>query len=150
MLLEDVAACLREIRGARVDLRAVSLHHDAPVGLLVVADADHVYRAIEAHHAAGEGQGRAPLARSGLCGQAPDAFLAIVVSLGDGGVRLVAAGRRAALVLVVDVGRSIESVFEAAGPEERGRAPERVDLTHLLRDGNIRLRRHFLLDYRLR
>src|SRR5215218_8025081 len=108
MLLEYVAACLREIRGARVDLRAVSLHHDAPVGLLVVADADHVYRAIEAHHAAGEGQGRAPLARSGLCGQAPDAFLAIVVSLGDGGVRLVAAGRRAALVLVVDVGRSIE------------------------------------------
>src|SRR5215208_1380980 len=108
MLIEDVAACLREFRRARVDLRAVGLHHDAPVGLLVVTDADQVDRAIEAHHAAGEGQGRAPLASSGLCGQAPDALLAIVVSLGDSGVRLVAAGRRATLVLVVDVGWSIE------------------------------------------
>ena len=150
MLLQDVAAGLREVRRARVNLGPVGLHHDAPVGLLVVADADHVDRAIEVHHAAGEGQGGAPLARSGLRGQAPDALLAVVVRLGDGGVRLVAAGRADALVLVVDVGRGVEELFQAAGAEERGRAPEAVDLTHLFGDGNIGLRRHFLLDNRLR
>src|SRR3712207_7502501 len=109
MLFEDVAAGLREGRWARVNFGPVGLHHDAPVGLLVVADADHVDRAIEAHHTTGEGECGAPLARSGLCGQAPDAFFTVVVGLGDGGVRLVAAWRADTFVLVVDVGRDRKS-----------------------------------------
>src|SRR5215213_1101905 len=108
MLLEDVAACLREVRGTGEDLCTIRLHHDASVGFLVVADTYHIDRAIQAHHAAGEGDGRAPLARPGLRGQAPDTLLAVVVGLRDGRVRLVAARRADTFVLVVDVGRSIE------------------------------------------
>ena len=146
MLLQDVASRLREVGGAGVDLRAVGLHHDSPVGLLVVADADHVDRAVEAHHAAGEGDGRAPLARAGLGGQAPDALLAVVVGLRDGGVRLVAARGAHALVLVVDVGRGVERLLQAAGAEQGGRAPEAVDLPHLFGNRNVRVLRHLLLD----
>jgi hypothetical protein len=56
MLFEHVAPGLREIRRARMDLGAVGLHNDAPVGLLVIADAHHLDRAIETHHATGEGE----------------------------------------------------------------------------------------------
>src|SRR5919112_162323 len=137
VLLQDVAASVREVRRARVNFGPVSLHHNAPVWFLIVADADHVDRAIEAHHPAGERQGRAPLARPRLGGQAPDTLFAVVIRLGDGRVRLVAAGRRAALVLVVDVGRGVEEPLQTPGAEERGRAPEAIDLTHLFRDGNV-------------
>ena len=54
---------------------------DAPVGLLVVADAHHVDRAIEAHDSARESQGGVPLAGTGLRGQASDALLTGVVRL---------------------------------------------------------------------
>src|SRR5215207_4579834 len=137
VLLQDVAASVREVRGARVNFGPVSLHHNAPVWFLIVADADHVDRAIEAHHPAGEREGRAPLARPRLGGQAPDTLFAVVIRLGDGRVRLVAAGRRAALVLVVDVGRGVEEPLQTPGAEERGRAPEAIDLTHFFGDGNV-------------
>src|SRR5215207_9791421 len=137
VLLQDVAASLREVRGARVNFGPVSLHHNAPVWFLIVADADHVDRAIEAHHPAGECEGGAPLARPRLGGQAPDTLFAVVIRLGDGCVRLVAAGRRAALVLVVDVGRGVEEPLQTPGAEERGRAPEAIDLTHFFGDGNV-------------
>src|SRR5215203_2706442 len=110
MFLEDVVPGLCQVGRARVDLGAVGLHHYAPVGLLVVADA----------------------------------HLAVVVGLGDCGVRLVAAGWGDALVLVVDVGRGVEEPLEAPGAEEGCRAPEAVDLAHLLRDGDVRLARHLL------
>ena len=45
---------------------APALHHRAPVGLLVVARADHVDDALEAEQAARERQGGAPLAGAGL------------------------------------------------------------------------------------
>jgi hypothetical protein len=66
MLFEYVAPGLREIRRARMDLGAVGLHHDALLGLLVVADAHHVDCAIEAHDPARESQGGVPLAGTGL------------------------------------------------------------------------------------
>ena len=58
---------------------------DAPVGLLVVADAHHVDRAIEAHDPARESQGGVPMAGTGLRGQASDVLLTGVVRLRDGG-----------------------------------------------------------------
>src|SRR5215204_4647592 len=103
MIFEDVTASLRQVRRARIDLRAVGLHHDSPVGLLLEADADHVDRAIETHHTAGERHRRTPLARAGLCGKSLYTLLAIVVGLGDGGVGFVAARRADTFVLVVDV-----------------------------------------------
>ena len=150
VFLQDVAAGLGEVRRAGVDLRAVGLHHHAPVGLLVVADAHHVDGALEAHEPAREREGGAPLACPGLGRQAPDALLAVVVRLRDGGVRLVAAGGRDALVLVVDVGRGVEELLEAPGAEQGRRAPEAVDLAHLVRDGDDGLSRDLLLDDLLR
>src|SRR5215211_1715359 len=150
MLLEDVPTRLRQIRRARVDLGAVGLHHDAPVGLLVVADAHHVDRALQAQDPAGEGQGGAPLARAGLGGEAPHALLAVVVGLRDGGVRLVAAGGGDTLVLVVDVRRGVEEPLQASGAEEGSGAPEGVDLPHLLGDGDVGFDRHLLANDLLR
>jgi hypothetical protein len=72
--------------------------------------------------------------------------LLVVEGLGDGGVRLVGAGRAHALVLVVDVGRGVEELLQAAGAEEGGRAPERVDLAHLFRDRDVGLGRDLLAD----
>ena len=55
--------------------------------------ADHVYRALEVHLAAGEGKGGAPLPSPGLGGEAFYAFPFVIESLMDGGVRLVATRR---------------------------------------------------------
>src|SRR5215208_1944147 len=48
------------------------------------------------------------------------------------------------------MGRCVEELFQAAGAEERCRAPEGVDLTHLFWDSHVRVPRHFLLDNLLR
>ena len=74
----------------------------------------------------------------------------VVVGLGDGGVRLVRAGGRDALVLVVDVGGGIERALEPARAQQRGRAPELVDLANLVGDLDLRLGRDLLLDQRHR
>jgi len=122
------------------------VHDHAAVGFLVVADADHVDGAIESEHAAGESQSAAPLTGAGFGGEAADALALVVVSLGDGGVGLMAAGRADALVLVVDVGGGLEGVFEAAGAIEGSGPPEAVNVEDLARDVNFGLRGEFLLD----
>ena len=60
------AAGVREVRRRAVHGRAPGLHHRAPVGLLVVAGADHEDLALEPEQRAGERQRRAPLAGAGL------------------------------------------------------------------------------------
>ena len=67
--------------GAGHDLRAVGLHQDPPVRLLVVARADHVDLDLEAEHRAGERQRAAPLAGAGLRREARHALLLVVVGL---------------------------------------------------------------------
>ena len=131
----------------RADHRgAPALHHRAPVGLLVVARADHVDDALEPEQAAGERERRAPLAGAGLGGEPLDAGLLVGVGLRDRAVRLVRAGRRDALVLVVDARRGIELALEPVRAEERSRPPQPVDLAHGLRDLDLRLGRHLLAD----
>src|SRR3954452_20842051 len=101
---------MRRLRAARlgavarraVHARAPRLHHRAPVGLLVIAGADHEDLALEPEQRAGEGERGAPLARAGLGCELLDAGLGVLVRLWDGGVGLVRAGRGDALVLVVD------------------------------------------------
>ena len=61
----------------------------------------------------------------------------VVVGLGNGGVGLVRAGRADALVLVVDVGRRVQRLLQAARAEQRRGTPLRVDLAH--RAGNLDL-----------
>ena len=118
-LAEDRPAVVRRQRRAGHDLRAVRLHQDPPVRLLVVAGADHVDLDLEAEVGAGERQGAPPLAGTGLGREALDALLLVVEGLGERGVRLVAAGRADALVLVVDVGRAYRARARGDG---RGRA----------------------------
>ena len=141
MLRQDRAAgvaCPRD--GLGDDLGAPRLDHRAPVRLLLVRDLDHVDLALEPEQRAGERERAAPLARAGLGREARAALLLVVVRLRDGGVRLVAAGRADALVLVVDPRPRAERLLEAVRAVERRRAPEAVDVAHLLGDLDLRAR----------
>ena len=145
-----VAAVVRRAAGAGDDLRAVGLHEDPAVRLLVVARADHVDLDLEAEDGAGERQRAAPLAGAGLGREPRDALLLVVERLGERRVRLVAAGRADALVLVVDVGRRIERLLQAVGAVERGRPVERVGVADRLRDLDLALGADLLDDQRHR
>ena len=137
---------LGPVGGAAVHRRAPHLHHRAAVGLLVVARADHEDLALHAHQPAGEGKRGAPLPGTGLGREPAHALLAVVVGLRHGRVGLVRARRRGALVLVVDVRRGIELALEAPRPVQRRRAPQLVDLAHLVGDLDLRLGRDLLRD----
>ncbi len=126
--------------------RAPALHHRAPVGLLVVARADHVDHALEPEQRAGERERRPPLPGAGLRGQALDAGLLVGIRLGHRAVGLVRTSRRDALVLVVDARRRIEGALEAVRPVQRRRAPQLVDLADLLRDLDLGVGRYLLAD----
>ncbi len=114
ILLEDRAAGVRLVGRARSDARAEGLHQAAAVRLLVVGDPDHVDVAPEAEERAGHGERAAPLAGPRFRGQPGDALLLVVERLRDCRVGLVRAGRRDALVLVVEVRRGVERLLEAA------------------------------------
>ena len=143
---QDRPAVVRRQRGAGHDLRAVCLHQDPAIRLLVVAGADHVDLDLEAEERAGEGHGTPPLARARLGRDPGDALLLVVEGLGDGGVGLVAAGRADALVLVVDVRRRIERLLEAVRPVERAGPVQPVRVADRLGDLDLALGRHFLAD----
>lgn len=135
VLGEDLPAHGGGLGGGGGHGRAVDLHDLPPKGLLLVAHLHHVHLAIEAEVAAGHGQGRAPLARAGLGGDALQALLLGVVSLGHGGVQLVAAGGVVALELVVDLGGGLELLLQAVGPDQ-GRGPvHAVEAQNVLGDG---------------
>jgi hypothetical protein len=68
------------------------------------------------------------------------------VGLSDRRVRLVRAGGRGALGFVEDVGGRIERSLEAVCPVKRSRAPQLVDLAHLVRNLDLGLGRNLLLD----
>src|SRR6266478_5921 len=146
MLLEHLLAGLRVRARARDHLRAPGLHHDAPVRLLLVRHLHHVDLALQAEHLAGERERRAPLSSTRFGAEPGDLFLLVVVRLRDGRVRLVAAGRAHALVLVVDVRRRAEGLLEAARAIERRRPPQPIDVTDLVRDLDPALLADLLLD----
>ena len=140
------AAGLGELGGAAVDGRSPGLHHRPAVGLLVVADPDHEHLALHVEQPAGQRQRRAPLAGAGLGGQLLHALALVEVGLRDGGVRLVRAGGRDALVLVVDVRRGVEGALQAPRAVEGRRAPQLVDLAHLVGNLDLGLGGDLLLD----
>ena len=116
---QNVSSGLRLHARARHDGSAPGLHHDLAIGLLLIADLDHVDLALDTVHLAGKAQRAAPLAGAGLGGQAGHALFHVVVGLGNGGVGLVAAGRADAFIFVVDLGRRVQCRFPAASPIER-------------------------------
>ena len=146
VLLQDGPPRLGIAGGRGDDLGAPGLHHDAPIGLLMVGDLHHVDLELNIEQVAGHSQGAAPLAGAGLRGQPLDAGLLVVVGLSDGGVGLVRAGGGDAFVLVVDVGGGVQRLLQPVGPEQGRGPPELVDLPHLVRDVSEAFRAHLLLD----
>src|SRR5829696_4488497 len=120
-LVQDRAPALRVARRARDDLGAPELDHRAPERLLVVGDANHVDLALEADQLARERERAPPLAGAGLGRKPRPALLFVVVRLRHGGVRLVAAGRADALVLVEDARPRAHRLLEPVGAVERRR-----------------------------
>ena len=124
-------------KGLGTQRRAVGLHQRPSVRLLVVRHAHHEDLHLDAEERAGKRERRAPLAGARLGGDLLDAGFAVVERLRDRGVRLVAAGRADAFVLVVDARRRLQRLLEAPGAEERRRAPLAVDVAH--RPGDLDL-----------
>ena len=145
--LQDFLARLRVGAGARHDLSTPRLHHDPAIGLLLVADLDHVHLALQSEHADTPAPAPSPTGppRS-RCVSRLIPFFLVVVRLRDGGVRLVAAGRADALVLVVDVRRRAERFLETPGAVQRRRAPQPIDVANLVRDLDPALAADLLLD----
>ena len=141
---------LGAVAGAGDALGAEGLHEGAAIGLAVEADLHHEDDDLEAEHGARQRQRRAPLPGTGLGGDALDALFFVVERLRNGGVRLVAAGRAHALVLVVDARRGIQRPLQPPGAEQRRRAPLPIDVAHRLRDLDLALGAHLLLDHRAR
>ena len=130
MLGQNGAAGVGLRAGAGGDGGAEGFHQGAAIGLLVIADADHVDLALEAEKGAGHGECRTPLAGAGLSGEPLGAFHLVVIGLRDGGIGLVRAGGADALVFVIDMGGRIESLLQTAGAKERRGTPLRIDLAH--------------------
>ncbi len=143
---EDLSTRLGQAGGAAVHGRAERLHHRAPVGLAVVRRPHLPHLALEPVLRAGEGQGRAPLARARLGRQRPDAAARVVVGLRHRGVGLVRARGGDALVLVVDAGRRAQRPLEAVRPVQRRRPPEPVDVEHLVGDVDVGVTGDLLRD----
>ena len=85
----------------------------------------------------GNGQGGAPLAGAGLGGDPLQALLFGVVGLGDGGVELVGTRGVVPLKLVVNLGRGLELLLQAVGPDQGGGAVHLIEIPDLLGDGDV-------------
>ena len=139
------AARLGDPGRAGEDLRAPGLHHQPPVGLLPIADPDHVHPHRQAEHLSCERDGGTPLPGAGFRRQAPDASLAVVERLRHGGVGFVRAGRGNALVFEEEAGWSAQRLLQPGGAHERRGPPDLVDFTHRFRNRDPALGAHFLL-----
>ena len=142
-LLADVG---RHGRG-RSHRGAVGAHHFAAERLLFVGNLHHVHLAVNTEEGRSHGKGGTPLACTRFGGHALEALLLGVVGLRDGGVELVAAARVVAFELVVDVGRSAESLFQEVGADQRRRTVHLVERENVFGNRNVwRVVVEFLLD----
>ena len=143
---EHLAPVFGLVAGAGMHRRAPGVHEHAAIRLLLVAHLDHVNIALQAKQLASQRQGRTPLARAGLGGEAFGAGDLVVIGLGDGGVGLVAAGGTGAFVFVVNVRRRLERLLEAHRAQQRRGPPQRVNFADLVGDRDPAVGAHFLLD----
>ena len=125
---------------------APGLHHRFAVRFLVKADPHHVNLAFDPELRAGKSKGAAPLAGAGLGGHSLDAEDLVVVSLGNGGVGLMAARGTEAFVFKVDPCRCVQLFFQAPRSYQGSRPPDAVDRKDLLGDVDPALGAHLLLD----
>ena len=104
MFGEHLAADLGGIGRRGRHVRIERLHDVAAERLLLVGALHHEHVQIEPEMRRRLGERRAPLARTRLGGDAVEILGLRVISLGDGRVQLVRAGRVVAFELVVDLG----------------------------------------------
>src|SRR3989344_6172217 len=105
----------------RENLRAVRLHHDLSVGLLVVTRRHHEYPAFQPEQHACICKRRSPLSGSSFRGKRFHSFFRVVISLRYGGVGLVRTARVQTLVLEIDFRRSLEFFLQPPSSEQRRR-----------------------------
>src|SRR4051794_15335937 len=98
---EKAASGVRFVRRRSDAARAVGLHQRAAVWLLVVRHAHHEHIYFDPEQRTRKRERGSPLSGAGFRADAPDAFLAVIEGLSDGGVRLMAPGRAHAFVLVI-------------------------------------------------
>ena len=146
---QHVAAGVGQVARRLVHSAAVGLHQDAAVRLLVVADADHEDLDVDAVERTGDRHGATPLAGAGLGRDLGDAFGLVVVGLRDGGVGLVAARRRNALVLVVDAHAlgQVQVLLQLTSAQQRRRTVLLVDVDDGAGDVDPAVRRRLLLEH---
>src|SRR5439155_24786678 len=104
-------------------------------------DPNQQHLALEPEGRRGERQRASPLPGARLGRHTAASLLLDVVRLRHGRVRLVAARRANALVLVEDARARAELSLEAVCPVERGGAPEPVDVPDRLGNGDLRVTR---------
>ena len=136
----------RQCRRRREAFRSPCVHHQAAIRLLLVADLDHEDLHVEPEMASRKGNGRPPLASTRFSSDVLDPLFVVVVCLRYGGIGLVRAGRRHALVLEEYPGRRIESLFEPIGAYQRGGTPDTVYLLHLFGYVYVTFGGHLLTD----
>ena len=102
--------------GLGMTFAAPGFHQHPAVGLLLVADLDHVNLAFHPEEVAAEGKRASPLAGAGFRGEALDPFLFVVVGLGDGGVGFVAPGRAHAFIFVINPGGGFQGLLQPSWP----------------------------------
>ncbi len=130
LLGQDFPSGLRRHRRRGGDLSAERLHDRTAVGLLLVADLDHVDGQFQTERLGCVGEGRAPLSGSRFGRDVGDAFLFAVIGLCQRRVELVGTHGADAFVLEVDVGRRAERFFQIVGPHERRAAVVFVLFAH--------------------
>ena len=119
VLSEDLAAYICSVGRRRSDGSSVGAHDFAAERLLFVTHLDHEDFAVEVKIGTSHGQCCAPLAGTGLGGDAFEPLLLGVISLRDRGVELVASAGVVALELVVDVCRGLQLLLKAVSADQR-------------------------------
>ena len=137
MCRQDLPPHLRGLGWGGYHRCAVGAHHLTAEGLLLIAHLDHVHLAVQAEIAAGHGKRGAPLARSGLCSDALQALLLCIISLGNGGIQLMAAAGVVSFKLVVNLRRGLELFFQAIRPDQRRGTIHLIKIPDLLRNLDI-------------
>ena len=142
---QDLTSRVGFVTRAGKDLCSPGVHHQPAVRLLIIADFHHVHCAFHPEKFACQRQRASPLPCSGFGGQTLDAGLFVVKGLRHRGVGLVAASRAGSFVLVINMSRGIERLFQLPGAVKRRRPPQPIDVKHLPGNINFRLRGKFLM-----
>ncbi len=144
VLGENGAAALGLVRRRGDAAGAIGLHQRAAIRLLIIGDAHLEHGDVDAEQRAGERQRRAPLPGAGFGRQLLDAGLLVVPGLRHGGVGLVRARGRDAFILVVDLRRGIERLFETARTHQRRGTPQLEHVADRIGNLDVTLGRNFL------